>query len=129
MTKKPVSQAKRRLNIKKFINNWDKFDSIFGFIAGAIAMAFVGLIMNQPLSKTLMDIKPFAVPLIVSIVFFYCLTKAMICEANREFPAVPKGMWHFLHLHFVSGAWVLGGLLFATSVSPEVLEIIINYFK
>lgn len=115
----------------KFIQQYfDKFDTIFGFIAG-VGFALT-LLLNFDTMTTYKEaitlITPYLVPLVQLLAFAYCIRQASIIALSEKKHIPPKGILDFLSngKGVVVLAWITGGLIFLLSASPEMVSNIAN---
>lgn len=116
---------------KKFLSNWDKFDSIFGFIAGGLVIAFVAVFFGGTYTFTqIVDyLRPFAQSIILLVVFSYCMNKAFFVMKQREYPLNPKTFAEGFWGNFISVGWMAGGLFFIASSTPDLWRAIVTYLE
>ena len=131
MPKKPIVKVrmKIRFDYKKFLNNWNGFDSFFSYIGGVLTLASIVLFTSYTTSQVLAYIKPFAMPIILLVVFAYCMNKAFFVMKERKQPLNPKTMAEGFWGNFISVGWMSGGLFFIASNSPEIWRVVTVYLE
>lgn len=131
LKKSNQKKMKERFDFKKFWNNWNGFDSFFGYIGGNIQMAAIWMfVAGYTVTQVIAQLRPFGQPIISLVVFAYCLNKASCAMSNRKYAlkiapglaGIPQGFFGNL----ISISWILGGLIFLASNTPELWEILVG---
>lgn len=120
--------------LKKFLVNWDKWDTVVGFLWGSATIGFVVafpflVLSGQEAIITLKNMLPNMV-LVVKIGFFvYFLSKAVtfVKPPFRTRAFVPQGFWHFISGNMIALSWIFAG--FFILLGPEVLIHLIQVAK
>ena len=128
-------QKKERFNFKKFWNNWEGFDSFFSYIGGNIQMAAIWMFAaGYTVTQVIAELRPFGQPLISLVVFAYCMNKASNSMSSRKYAlkidlpglgGIAQGF--FGNLNAIG--WMVGGLIFLASNTPELWSILVGISK
>lgn len=115
----------------KFIQKYfDKFDTIFGLIAGiGLALTFLlGFDTMSSYKEALVLTTSYLTPLVQLLVFAYCIRQASTIALSEKKHVAPKGILDFLSYGkgVVVLAWITGGIIFLLSASPEMVSDITN---
>lgn len=130
MVKKSNQKKKKeRFDFKKFWNNWNGFDSFFSFISGSALSAITLMLFDgmYTIPKIIIYIRPFVVPMILMVVFSYCMKNAFKVMQDRKYPLIVKTGWQGFYGNLISIGWIAGGLFFIASSTPEIWAVIVEW--
>jgi hypothetical protein len=129
-----MSKYKKQSGWKIFLKNWDKWDTVTGYLWGAATIGFVVafpflLFSGIEAVEILKSMMPNMV-LVFKIAFFMmCMSKAVVFikPPYRTRAFVPKGFWHFISGNMIALSWISGG--FSILLGPEVILRILQIWK
>ena len=129
MAKNTNLKKNEGFDYKKFLSNWNKLDSIIGFIVGSattftVSMAFSNL---YTIPQIIGYIRPFVLPLILMVAFSYCMQNSWAVMKKRKFPFHAKNGWDGFYGNLISLGWIIGGLFFIASGTPEIWTAILEW--
>lgn len=124
--KKETKWDKSKKSVKGFLANFDKFDTLIGFTVGLIFMFWQQLYGTIPTLQLLEYIQPMVSPIIQVSVFFYCVNKAYDILRARKYVVEYEGFKDFAMKNFISITWIVGGLFFIASFSPQILQMLLK---